>query len=97
MHYSVIFAFIGFQEITVILIITVLIFGPDKIPEIARGLGEGVRAMRNATDEIKREVMKSAESIDPSGEIKEVQKSIENEISSAKKEIDDAMGPIKRN
>lgn len=92
-----IIAFIGFQEVFFIILIAVLVFGPDKIPEIARGLGEGVRAMRNATDEIKREVMSSAEKMDPTQEIKEATKGIQEEIDSAKKQIDDSVGPITRN
>lgn len=93
---SAIFSFIGFQEITIILVISVLVFGPKKIPEIARGLGEGLRAMREATDEIKREVMESAEKVDPTKEMKKAQQEIESEINDAKKEIDDAMGPVTR-
>ncbi|MGP6606115.1 Sec-independent protein translocase subunit TatA/TatB [Ornithobacterium rhinotracheale] len=94
--FSIIIAFIGFQEIVFIIFVAVLIFGPSKIPEIARGLGEGVRAMREAPDEIKREVMSSAEKMDPSGEIKDSVKEIQHEIDEAKKEIDDAVGPVKR-
>lgn len=96
MFFSSMFLFIGIQEVTVILLVAVLVFGPDKIPEIARGLGEGIRAMRKATEEIKREVMDSAKDIDPTKELKEVQKSVEADISEAKKEIDDTIGSIKR-
>lgn len=94
--FLVLIGFIGFQEVTMILFISVLVFGPKKIPEIARGLGEGLRAMREATDQIKREVMDSADKIDPSGELKKTQQQIEEEIAKAKKEIDEAVGPIKR-
>ena len=89
-------AFIGFQELVFIIFIAVLVFGPDKIPEIARGLGEGVRAMREATDEIKREVMSSAEKIDVSKDLKDTAKDIQEEIDEAKKEIEDTVGPVKR-
>lgn len=56
-------AFISFEELTVILIISVIIFGPKKIPEIARGLGEGIRAMKRATEEIKQELMNPVDDI----------------------------------
>lgn len=94
---AVIYSFIGFQEVTMILLISVLVFGPKKIPEIARGLGEGLRAMREATDQIKREVMDGVDKVDPTSEIRKTQNEIEAEIKSAKEEIDDAIGPIKRN
>lgn len=90
------FNFIGFQEVTVILIISVLVFGPKKIPEIARGLGQGLRAMREATDQIKKEVMDSVDGADISKEIKDTQKEIESEISKAKKDIDEVVGPVTR-
>lgn len=93
---SSVIAFIGFQEVTVILVISILVFGPKKIPEIARGLGEGIRAMRQATDEIKREVMESAKKADPTGEVVQTQKEIQSEIDNAKKEMEEVVGSIKR-
>jgi sec-independent protein translocase protein TatB len=41
---------------------------PDKLPEIARGLGEGVRKMKGAVEDIKTEIMKEADN--PVSEIK---------------------------
>ena len=94
--FAVIFGFLAFQEVVVILLVSILVFGPKKIPEIARGLGEGLRAMREATDEIKREVMESANQINPASEITKTHQQIESEISDAKKQIDDAIGPVTR-
>lgn len=101
MNFSVIYpAFISFEELTVILLFSVVIFGPKKIPEIARGLGEGIRAMKKATDEIKREIMNPVEDINP---VNEIEKSIEaskKEMESSTREINDsieeATGPVKR-
>ena len=53
--------FISGAEIGFIIFIMVMVFGADKIPEIARGLGKGMRSIKNATEDIKNEVMKSAE------------------------------------
>jgi sec-independent protein translocase protein TatA len=39
---------IGISELIVVLIIALLIFGPSKLPEIAKGLGKGIRSFRNA-------------------------------------------------
>lgn len=55
-------------EMLMIALAIVVLFGPDKLPEIARGLGEGVRKMRGAVDDIKTEIMKEADN--PVSEIK---------------------------
>lgn len=43
-------------EIFIILIVVFLIFGPDKIPEIARWLGKGVGEIKKATSDIRDEI-----------------------------------------
>ncbi|MBW7871657.1 MAG: twin-arginine translocase TatA/TatE family subunit [Flavobacteriia bacterium] len=98
-------AFISFEEITVILLIAVVVFGPKKIPEIARGLGEGMRAMKKATEDIKREILDSADGMEnPVKDIKDtiedtansVSDSVSNPVKDFKESLDDAVGPIKR-
>jgi sec-independent protein translocase protein TatA len=42
---------IGFPELIVILVVAVLLFGGNKIPELAKGLGEGIRNFKNAMKE----------------------------------------------
>ncbi len=86
-------AFISFQELTVILLFAVIIFGPKKIPEIARGLGEGIRAMKQATEDIKREIMNPVDDINP---IKDVQETIEESKKEIEDSVEDALGPVKR-
>lgn len=39
---------IGMPELLVILVVAVLLFGGNKIPELAKGLGEGIRNFKNA-------------------------------------------------
>ena len=39
---------IGLQELLVILAIAVLLFGGSKIPEVAKGIGEGIRNFKQA-------------------------------------------------
>jgi len=46
---------IGWQEILVILLIVLLLFGAKRIPELARGLGKGIREFkRGMKDEIEK-------------------------------------------
>lgn len=48
--------FISGAEIFIILIVILLLFGSKKIPEIAKGLGKGLKEFKKATDEIKKEI-----------------------------------------
>ena len=45
---------LGFQEILVILVIALLVFGPRKLPELAKSLGKAFREFKNATDDLKQ-------------------------------------------
>lgn len=48
-------------EMLVVALVIVVLFGPDKIPSIARELGQGVRKMKGAMEDIKTEIMKEAD------------------------------------
>jgi len=86
--------FISGAEIAFIVFILVMVFGADKIPEIARGLGKGMRQVRDATDDIKREITESGQMLDV--ENNPITKDIKGQIDTVKKDIDDITGPIKR-
>ena len=58
------FLFIGGPEIFIIVLIVVMVFGADKIPEIARGLGKGIRQVKEATNDIKKEIKEAKEGLD---------------------------------
>ena len=87
------FLFISGAEIAFILFIVVMVFGADKIPEIARGLGKGMRTLKDATNDIKNEITKSAEKngIDTS-----IVTDVKKELDKVKDDIGDFTGSIKR-
>jgi len=87
------FLFISPGEIGLILFVVLLVFGADKVPEIARGLGRAIRQVRDATNDIKSEIIKSAE--DYRDEM-DISKDVKKEIDAVKKDVEEITGPVKR-
>jgi len=46
----------GGWELVIIVLVVVLLFGAKKIPELAKGLGKGIREFKDASKEIKDEI-----------------------------------------
>ncbi|HET8855776.1 MAG TPA: twin-arginine translocase TatA/TatE family subunit [Salinimicrobium sp.] len=80
-------------EIAFIMFILVMVFGAEKIPEIAKGLGKGMRAIKNATEDIKGEVMKSAEK---NGIDTNIKNEVKEEIDKVKDDLNEITGSVKR-
>jgi len=47
---------IGFQELIIIMVLALLVFGPEKLPELGRKLGRAMREFRRASDEFRSTV-----------------------------------------
>jgi len=88
-----IFLFISGGEIAFILFIAIMVFGADKLPEIARGLGKGMRTLKDATNDIKQEITKTAEK---NGLDTSITKDVKNELNKVKEDIEDFTGSVKR-
>lgn len=50
------FGSLGPTELIIIFVIILLIFGGKKLPELARGLGKGIREFKRATREVEDEI-----------------------------------------
>lgn len=102
---------IGGGELILIILIALMLFGSDKIPEIARAIGKGMAQLKNATNEIKSEIQKGAEAngIDTSmkeltstftEEVENVKSNLDSnmlpEVTKVKEDIENLTGPIKR-
>ena len=82
--------FISGGEIIFVFFIILMIFGADKIPEIARGMGKGIRQVRDATQEIKSEIKNSSKN-------KGIETDkITDDISKVKEDLNDITDSIKR-
>lgn len=102
---------IGGGELIFIIFIALMLFGSDKIPDIARTMGKAMAQLKNATNEIKSEIQKGAEAngIDTSikeltstftDEVEKVKSNLDSNIlpeaTKTKEDIENLTGPIKR-
>lgn len=55
---------LGGLEIAIIVLVVLLLFGAKKIPELARGMGQGINEFRKASNEIKSEIEQGARDSD---------------------------------
>lgn len=62
---------IGMQELILIFLVVLLLFGSKQLPELARGLGKGIREFKKAANEIKNEMDVGSVQKDFDKEIKE--------------------------
>ena len=79
---------IGGGELILILFVVLMLFGSDKIPDIARTMGKAMAQLKNATNDIKSEIQKGAEAngLD-SKSITDITGNINQEISKAKENL----------
>jgi sec-independent protein translocase protein TatA len=54
-------AFLGGWEIVLILAVVLILFGAKKLPELARGLGQGIREFKKASREVTDEIQNAAD------------------------------------
>ncbi len=98
---------IGGGEIVFILLVVLMLFGSDKVPEIARTLGKLMAQLKNATNDIKSEIQKGVDNIkeettisDISSEINKAKDGFIGDSTSAvtkiKEDFENLTGPIKR-
>jgi len=72
---------IGLPELIIIMVIALVVIGPNKLPDIARALGKGMAEFRKATQEIK-------ESLDLDEEIRDIKNELVDSISKLDKPLD---------
>ncbi len=103
---------IGGGELVFIMFVVLLLFGSDKIPEVARTMGKAMAQLKNATNDIKSEIQKGA---DENGfdtkSLSDMRGGLNNQINKVKEDlmgdsltqatkikedIEDIAGPVKR-
>lgn len=85
---NILISFPSGGELILVVLVILLLFGADKIPEVARMFGKGMREFRKATDDIKREFNE---------ETKEIKEEIETEKENLTEKIQDFKNELKAN
>lgn len=75
---------IGMGELIVIVIVALFVFGPGKLPEVARAAGKGIREFRKAMQDVVKEI-----------QIDEIQE-VKTEIDEVKTSVQPNGNPIKQ-
>jgi sec-independent protein translocase protein TatA len=78
---------IGGGELVFILFIVLMLFGSDKIPEIARMMGKAMAQLKNATNDIKSEIHKGMDENGISKSVADITGNINAEINKAKQNL----------
>ncbi|MBN2413629.1 twin-arginine translocase TatA/TatE family subunit [candidate division KSB1 bacterium] len=50
------FPAMGMQEMLIIMVVVLLLFGSKRLPELARGIGKSMREFRKAAEDVKKEI-----------------------------------------
>jgi sec-independent protein translocase protein TatA len=80
MNYVLLFGMPGGGELFFIVLIIIMLFGSKKIPELARGLGKGMKEIKNATGEIQKEIRDGARDISTLKDSVDVEKQVKDMI-----------------
>ena len=75
---------VGLPEVTVILILALLIFGPKKLPELGKQLGKTLKSLKKASNEFQNEIDQVMNEEDKEESPKSIERNQTNEINQEK-------------
>lgn len=82
-------AFISGGEIFLVVLVIVVFFGANKVPDIARELGKGVRVLRDASNEVKTEIRNSSANIRQ--EYESNREKVQSQVEEVKKDVEETI------
>lgn len=68
LHIPILIGGLGGWEVFLILLVVLLLFGAKRLPELARGLGKGIREFKGAVEGIEKELDETVDSIEKTAE-----------------------------
>ena len=75
---------IGLPELVIILVVALIVFGPKKLPELAKALGRGMSEFKKASEEIK-------DSLNLNEELREVKRDLDESVQGVEKSLESAV------
>ena len=75
---------VGLPEVTVILILALLIFGPKKLPELGKQLGKTLKSLKKASNEFQNEIDQVMNEEDKDESLKSIESNQTNELDQEK-------------
>ena len=88
---------VGLPEVTVILILALLIFGPKKLPELGRQLGKTLKSLKKASNEFQDEIDQVMNEEDKEESPKSIESNQTNEINQENLDSENKNLPKKEN
>ena len=88
---------VGLPEVTVILILALLIFGPKKLPELGKQLGKTLKSLKKASNEFQNEIDQVMKEEDKDESPKSIESNQTNEINQEKIDSEKKNFPNKEN
>ena len=79
---------VGLPEVTVILILALLIFGPKKLPELGKQLGKTLKSLKKASNEFQNEIDQVMNEEDKDASPKSIESNQTKEISQEKPDLE---------
>ena len=83
---NLLFFDLGSGEIMLIIIVIFIVFGPSKIPELARGLGKFINEIKRASEDIKTEINREADRQEREKRLEEYKAKIEKDLATGEDE-----------
>ena len=86
---------LGGSEIFLIVIVVIMLFGQEKLPELMKGIGKGIREINDAKNQIQNEIQKSTSGV--SDDFKKHTSDIQSEIEKVGQSVKRGVGDVKKN
>jgi sec-independent protein translocase protein TatA len=81
-------------DMVIIALVALMLFGGDKLPEIARTVGKGIRDFKDASDGVKREINNQINSFEEKKSEEALNKAAQNQISAGDTDLNEGRPPV---